>query len=175
MTEPFEVRRLWAEDARAFRALRLLALRLHPEAFGSSFEEEAALSEATFAGRLAEGAVFGAWSGGALIGCVGLARRDKAKLGHKAVVWGMFVLGEHRGRGVGKRLLEAVLAEARTCFEEVLITVIEGNREAHRLYAAAGFEEYGREPNALRIGTGYHHELMMRLPTRVRDTALRSH
>ena len=35
-----QLRRLVATDAPAYRALRLRALREHPEAFGSSVEEE---------------------------------------------------------------------------------------------------------------------------------------
>ena len=34
------IRELVPEDAAAFRELRLLGLQLHPEAFGSSYEEE---------------------------------------------------------------------------------------------------------------------------------------
>ena len=48
------MRQLGAGDAAAFRALRLEALRLHPEAFGAAWEEEAALDDAAFAARLME-------------------------------------------------------------------------------------------------------------------------
>lgn len=159
-----EIRRLHSGEARSYRELRLLALRLHPDAFGSSFAEEACLEDGVFAERLAKGTVFGVWSGEQLVASAGLALRVKIKLRHKSVLWGMFVRPEVRGCGVGKCLLSAVLAHARTCCEEVLLTVVEGNEAAHRLYASAGFVEYGREPRAIKVGTEYYQELMMRLP-----------
>lgn len=76
----------------------------------------------------------------------------------------MFVTHEQRGRGVGKRMLEQALAYARTCCEEVLLTVVGGNDAAHNLYASAGFEVYGHEPCAIKLGTDYHSEVLMRLP-----------
>jgi len=160
------VTRLSAIDALPYRELRLLALQSHPEAFGASFEEESALSESAFAERLASGAVFGAWSGFQLIGCAGLAGREKTKLRHKAVLWGMFVRPEARGCGLGKRLLDEAIAHARPCFEEVLLTVVEGNAAALRLYVSAGIEEYGREPCTIKVAKVYFHELLMRLPFR---------
>lgn len=160
------VARLSALDAGPYRELRLLALQLHPEAFGSSFEEESALSESAFAERLTSGAVFGAWSGSRLMGCAGLVGREKTKLRHKGVLWGMFVRPEARGCGLGNRLLDEAIAFARPRFEEVLLTVVEGNAAAQRLYVSAGFEEYGLEPRTIKIGTVYFHELLMRLPLR---------
>lgn len=86
------------------------------------------------------------------------------KLRHKGILWGMFVRPEARGRGAAKKLLSAILANALTCCEEVLLTVVEGNQAAYGLYTAAGFVEYGREPAAIKIGTDYHQELLVRLP-----------
>jgi ribosomal protein S18 acetylase RimI-like enzyme len=158
------VARLGAIDVTQYRELRLLALQSHPEAFGSSFEEEAALSESAFAERLTSGAVFGAWSGSQLMGCAGLAGREKTKLRHKAVLWGMFVRPEARGCGIGKRLVDEAIAHARTRFEEVLLTVVEENAAARRLYVSAGFKEYGLEPCTIKVAMVYSHEVLMRLP-----------
>jgi len=49
------------------------------------------------------------------------------------------------GEGVGKRLLDAALAEgARRGAESVYLEVRESNARARRLYASRGFEEVGR-------------------------------
>jgi ribosomal protein S18 acetylase RimI-like enzyme len=50
------------------------------------------------------------------------------------------VLPEHRGQGVGRRLLDAVEGKARAlgCCK-LTLEVREGNSRARRLYAAAGF------------------------------------
>jgi GNAT superfamily N-acetyltransferase len=98
--------------------------------------------------------VLGAFADDALIGVVGCYQEAKAKVQHKAVIWGMYVAPEARGQGLGRRLLESALAEARTWpnVERVVITVVERVRGARELYLSAGFELFGREPDALRQG-----------------------
>lgn len=56
------------------------------------------------------------------------------------------VVGAHwQRRGVGKRLLEALLGEARNSNSEaVFLEVRESNSAARRLYERAGFEPTGR-------------------------------
>ncbi len=157
------ITRLGPHDAAAYRQLRVAALEECPESFASSFEEESVLPDSFFAERLASGAAFGAWSNESLIGFAGLAQRDKLKLCHKAYLWGMFVRSEARGRGLGRHLLDRVIDHARSCCEEVLLGVTAGNDAAFRLYAGAGFEEYGREPRAIKVGADYYHEIQMRL------------
>ena len=110
------IRRLSANDAHSFQALRLAALLDTPEAFGSSHEEEKHLSLAVVAQRLdghAEHAVFGKFDGDTLVGLVGLAREPLLKMAHKANVWGMYVTGAARGLGAARELMHAALAHAR--------------------------------------------------------------
>ena len=62
----YEIRALGTEDVKEFRRVRLDALRLHPEAFGTSYEEEAALEPTQVLERLtAPGFTrFGGFAGG---------------------------------------------------------------------------------------------------------------
>jgi len=70
-----EVRALTVADVDEFRRIRLDALRRHPEAFGSAYEDEVALDRGQFAERLGTTGItrFGGLSGGALVGLAGLA------------------------------------------------------------------------------------------------------
>ena len=151
-----DVRHLTATDAPAFRALRLRALREHPEAFTSSHEEDEKLSLAATGQRLQPGGeslFWGAFEAAALCGIVGLEREQRAKNRHKATVVGMYVAPECAGRGVGRALVDAVLREARGSGLELLVlTVTEGNQAATRLYERAGFLSFGVEPDAIRVG-----------------------
>jgi len=97
--------------------------------------------------------VFGLYAAGAdqLAGMVGLYRAAEIKRQHHAHIWGMYVAPEARGRGAGRALLQAALAQARAWpgVEEVGLSVSDSATEAHALYRAAGFKEWGRERRAL--------------------------
>jgi RimJ/RimL family protein N-acetyltransferase len=43
----------------------------------------------------------------------------------------------------------------------VQLTVVAGNETARRLYAGLGFEEYGLEKKALKLGDRYFDEILM--------------
>ena len=61
----------------------------------------------------------------------------------------MAVLPEARGRGVGRALMLAVEAEARTrgaC--KITLEVLSGNHTAKGLYAALGYGDYALDPQA---------------------------
>ena len=65
MSAALSIRPLQPSDAQAYRDLRLEALRTSPEAFGSSYEEEAPLSLGTIAARIptsGPNAIFGAFA-----------------------------------------------------------------------------------------------------------------
>ncbi len=163
-----EIRTLTVADAEEFRALRLRALREEPEAFGSSWEEENARPlEQTVARLQADGmTAFGGFDdAGRLAGMVRLFRHDGVKVQHKADIISMYVAPEVRGRGLGRMLLAAAIAHARATpgIEQLLLAVNTSNTPARNLYLAMGFESFGREPKALKIGDHYFDEDMMAL------------
>lgn len=165
---PLTVRRLRPDEAEVFWALRLRGLKEHPEAFGASLEEDSARPMEQVRARLSGDSQFvlGAFDGERLVGVAGLHRGAGQKQAHKAILWGMYVPPEARSRGVGRRLVTAVLEEARKMagVERILLAVSSGNAAAHRLYRALGFRTYGVEPAALKIGSTYVDEELMCLP-----------
>ncbi|MDO9336534.1 MAG: N-acetyltransferase [Caulobacter sp.] len=162
----FQVRRLRGDDAGAYQALRLAGLRLHPDAFGSSWEEEADRPLATTAEALEANYVAGCEQAGALIGIAGLRRATSVKTRHRGVIWGIYVDPAARGQGVGERLIAAVIEQARGQVEDLLLTVSAHNATAIALYRRFGFEDYGLDRRSLKIGDGYVDELLMKLDLR---------
>ncbi len=160
------IRRLTERDAAEFWALRLRALRDHPEAFGRSYEESVRLSGAAVVARFRDdwtephGVMLGAIAGGALVGTAGLRRHDPEPQRHKAKVGHVYVVPEHRGRGTARALLAAVVAEAAATpgLEQVQLTVGTESQAARRLYVALGFEPFGVERRALKHGGRYSDE-----------------
>jgi ribosomal protein S18 acetylase RimI-like enzyme len=146
------VRMLGPADATLYRALRLRALREHPDAFTSSYEQDREQPVEAAAQRLTAHPFWGAYQHAELYGFVGLERELRAKNRHKATVMGMYVAPEIGGQGVARALLAALIAHARANgVESLVLTVTEGNERARRLYEAAGFRSFGVEPDAIRV------------------------
>jgi RimJ/RimL family protein N-acetyltransferase len=149
-----QIRRLSAADATDYRALRIRALWEFPEAFTSSFEEDEKQPIEKWEVRLeGEHTMFwGAFEGEQLCGMVGLERETRAKNRHKGTVIGMYVSQEYFGTGMGRALIDALLAHAREQGLELLVlTVTEGNTVATNFYEAAGFRSFGIEPRAIKV------------------------
>lgn len=65
---------------------------------------------------------------------------------HTLMLWKLYVLPEGQGRGVGRALVEEVLARAsREGFENVRLSYLDGNDHAAGFYASQGFAEVGRD------------------------------
>jgi demethylmenaquinone methyltransferase/2-methoxy-6-polyprenyl-1,4-benzoquinol methylase len=155
---PIAVRRASPEEWQALKELRLAALRESPDAFGSSYEHEARANEATWRGwTTGEGwdgavATFVAEEGARLLG-MATAHRPNDEPG---TVWmfAMWVRPEHRGHGIGRALVEAVVAHARSLGAEVvMLRVTESNPAAIGVYASCGFIGTPDPPEPLRDGS----------------------
>lgn len=170
----FVIRPLGPADAEEYQTLRLAGMVESPEAFGSTYEEDAQLSLATVAQRLvvgssgAERIVLGAYqpledSAPGLVGIAGCIREVKLKSRHTANVWGMYVATGARCRGIGRALLHKMIAVARGWpgVERLSLSVVAGDSAAQALYRALGFVSYGIEPDAYRqLGQSYSREYM---------------
>ena len=165
-----QIRPLGAADLADYKRLRDDMLALHPEAFTSDAESEAAKDAADYLPRLGldrvEGGQFvlGAWRGRRLVGAIGCERETRLKVRHIGHVIGMMVRPESRRRGIGAMLLESCIAEARRAGLEMLtLTVTAENEAAVRLYQRHRFIAYGTLERALKIGSRYHDKLHMAL------------
>ncbi|WP_432779026.1 GNAT family N-acetyltransferase [Burkholderia gladioli pv. alliicola] len=157
----FEIVRLGPSRAEDYRAIRLAALQADPGAFGSTYEVEAARGLDHFVARLAGMAVFGAYRDGEIVGMAGLRREPGPRERHKGVLWGVFVEARVRGLGVGRALLDAVLAEAAEELAQLTLAVAGADQRVRDWYVRAGFEVYGVEPRALSVPGGFVDTVLM--------------
>ncbi len=164
---PLAIRRLVPADAQAYRAIRLEAVANHPDAFTSSEEEERANADTWPRERLAprEGhAMLGAFVGDELAGTAGMMRRPRLKERHIADFFGMYVAATHARRRIGRKLVDASIAEALTWpgLEQLVLSVTHGNARARQLYLDAGFVTFGLQHRAIKwTGTYYDKEHMV--------------
>jgi RimJ/RimL family protein N-acetyltransferase len=166
------VRILSAADVNQFWPLRLRALKEEPESFGMSYIEAVGTPIEQVTQRLHssdDSFVLGAFAPH-LVGMVGCFREHGQKRRHKATIWGMYVAPEARGKGLGKALVENLIARAGSIpeLERLVLSVVTTNEAARQLYLSLGFASYGIEPDALRVADKYLDEdlLFFRLNTK---------
>ena len=180
--ESVQIRELTEADAPIYWPLRLRGLREDPEAFGSSYTESKDRPLEQTVERLRSGRAQGDFTLGAftddansadgadgagerLVGMVTFVRAPGLKNRHNADIFGMYVAPEARGQGVGRALVEALIARARALdgVEQLILAVTASNTAARALYRALGFTVYGLHPHALRLEDGRYldEELMI--------------
>jgi ribosomal protein S18 acetylase RimI-like enzyme len=147
-------RKLTAADAADYRDIRLESLRLHPESFGASFEEQRKLPKLMFETALEEPTderfVIGVFDQQALSGICGFvpfASDNGRQLRRTGTIIQMYVKAAYRGRKIGLNLVKAALEAAFQIagIEQVMLGVAEGNISAIRVYEQAGFQPYRPE------------------------------
>jgi ribosomal protein S18 acetylase RimI-like enzyme len=161
LTEPgVTLHRVRPEDWRSHRDLRLEMLQDAPDAFWTQYADVADVDEATWRGRITAQHHLQARIGDDVVGSVGVFE-DADEADDTLTLVAMYVTERARGRGVGDRLVRAVLDEALARGRRhVVLEVTSGNDPAISLYRRMGFAPTGeRSPHPRRADLS---ELRMR-------------
>ncbi len=143
-----------------YKALRDAMLASHPEAFTSDADTERLRDIASYRSRLAGNGLtlftLLALDEGRVVGALTCEREPRRKMQHISHLVGMMVADTHRGRGIGRALLQAALERLRAlpALAQVTLSVTAGNRAATGLYESVGFTRYGSLPDAIRLPDG---------------------
>ena len=162
-----QIRKLTEDDLETLWLMRLRGLKDNPEAFGSTYAETLARGKEWMRQRLRarenETFYLGAFEEGRMVGKVAFFREEGIKNRHKGYVISMFVAPESRGLGAGKALMQELIVRVRRIegLEQLLLAVVTTNQAAYQLYCSLGFQVYGTEPRALKMGEQYWDEYLM--------------
>jgi ribosomal protein S18 acetylase RimI-like enzyme len=154
--------RLSAGWTQAFREIRLEALKNHPGAYYNTYEQELAWEPSRHAAGLDTAYVIGVVAEARqLVGIAALTSYESPHFAHKSRIGAVYAKPEHRGRGIGRRMLEHLLAVAEPRYEQVEIAVAAENLPALHLYESLGFERYGYEKHSAKLDTRYVDDILM--------------
>ena len=164
-----DIRKLTEKDWDSFRALRLEALKLSPEAFGSSYEEESILNNEDFQHGFKNCDMFGAFIHNQIAGCAGFFIHSSKKSNHRGQIIAMYTRSDFRHHGIGDALLKMIIKHAAKHVLQLHLTVVTSNQPAIALYQKNGFKIYGTEPRSLKIDTFFYdeHFMIMEYPEQV--------
>jgi ribosomal protein S18 acetylase RimI-like enzyme len=170
MEESISVVVLGPQDWRDLRAIRLEALRSEPAAYSSSFEETLARSDEHWQQRLAsdDSVHLLARAQSRPIGMVGGYLGSDEGDESVAVVFGMYVAREYRGRGIGKLLLSSLI-DRLSAFPQITtirLGVTETQDPARALYESMGFQVIGKTEEGIVVDDRQVDELIMELRVR---------
>ena len=130
---PPSVRRVREGEWRELRRVRLAAMSDAPDAFGSTYEREAAFDEGGWRERIARSPWWMAWAGGRAVGVIAtyvVAPETDPDDRHVVSMW---VEPEVRGSDVADSLMHALLAWAIADGARTLsLWVVEDNDRARR-------------------------------------------
>ena len=162
-----EIKIIDKSDWFSYQKLRLTALKVAHESFGSTYEREVQFTEQQIIERISPNSnkfFMGIFDGKELVGMVSFHKEIGEKDRHKGDIYGMFIHGDYQNKGLGKLLLSTLINKVKEEYpdlEQIRLSVVSNNISAVKLYGHLGFEKYGVEINALKTGDKYSDEDLM--------------
>lgn len=156
-----EIKSLPPDRWEEYRAIRLEALRVESNAFGSSHEEEEKFLPERWKERI--GSMLFCIEDDVPVGMISYLIRNRIKTRDGADIFSVYVKPEYRGRGIGDMLVKEALSKISENKEvvKVVLSVVSSQESAVRLYEKNGFTRVGVLRSELKDGDLLYDEVIM--------------
>ncbi len=147
-----------------YKNLRLEAVQNSPQSFLATVQETLAEKDSEWESKI-NNMFFAVSETDELVGMAGCYRDSKQKLNHVANIVSVYVTPSYRGKGVGRKLLEAVIAHAKNSpgVTKLQLGVITTQVEAYTLYTSLGFQNVGTLKMATKVDDTYYDEYLLEM------------
>jgi RimJ/RimL family protein N-acetyltransferase len=139
------VRKLSREDWPLYKKIRLEALRLHSDVYGTSYKDMCERPDAEWESILLQedAAFFGLFDDQTIVGLGGVFTQEKST--RTGMLIAGYIRADYRGRGLSKMIYQARIdwAKESGLFDRLLIGHREGNEASRRANQAFGFQPIG--------------------------------
>jgi len=156
-----EIKILNKDDWKCWKDIRLESLKNAPTAYISSFEEVEEQPDIFFQTRVEKTKIYGAFINGQLVSTIGFSIDARLKEQHRGHISGMYTRPEFCQKGIGSKLLKAVITDASNIVLQIHLSCVADNQSAIHLYQKYGFEIYGKDPRTIKIGSKFYDTLLM--------------
>jgi ribosomal protein S18 acetylase RimI-like enzyme len=165
------IRNLTTNDFDEYYRVRLNSLTLYPVAYSSMpkffIEATSEMHLKVLADSESESSFFikGFFQDNKLIGIIGILPETRESVDHKASMWGFYVDPEFQGLGIGRKLLDQFLIDARNDLRlrSVRLVAATNCESALSLFHKVGFEQYGLERESIRDNEKFYDQIYMQM------------
>jgi ribosomal protein S18 acetylase RimI-like enzyme len=162
-----QITKLKSTDWQVFKRLWLEALKNDPTAFYNIYEEKVLDPDWQWQEKFSEiyPNYFFAMEKGQPVGFTGYYINPRTKTRHVAEVVRVYVSPNYRHRGLGNKLLNAVISEIKrqSQITKINIHVVSSQIPAIQLYSSLGFKQVGRLHNEINTAGTYYDEILMEM------------
>lgn len=140
-------------DLEIFKTLRLEALKTHPEAYASGYDDWVTLDQSGWYARMDDVFIQVAFNQNDPIGMMAVHVSPRSRFAHRGTMVMVYLRDTARGSGAAKAMLDACARCAKDAgLTQLELSVSAANARAQGFYLREGFVQFGRLPN------GYCHD-----------------
>jgi len=158
------ITKLPANRWQEYKQLRLESIQESPQSFLDTVVETEALPDLDWQRKM-ENMFFAVTDDDRIVGMIGCYREDKSKLHHIGNVVSFYVTPSFQGQGIGKALLNTVIAHAKSLngLKKLQLGVITTQKAAQKLYETTGFQKVGEAKMSVCVDEKLFDEHLMEL------------